>query len=211
MFIKKKQKSCTNLSLDIDNDFLSPDLDSRIEQNTNELTESLSNNKNLKTSEVINKLEINNAFYDLCDTLIEKINRNAKENKDEIRNLKKVFKKEIKNAFKHKYNSNGLNVEKKKTGFTTNEIVPPSLCELVNIDYGTKMPRTELTRKIYDVIKERKLYFNQDKRVLRADDQIKKIFKLSENVNESKSYNDKDGFNFYNIQKYIANCYNDNK
>jgi chromatin remodeling complex protein RSC6 len=145
-------------------------------------------------------------FIKQCDTLIDKINRSAKEQKNEIRQLKKLYKKSLKEAIKVKKKEG-----KKKTGFTTDEIVPKDLAKLIGVEYGTKMPRTVLTSKVYNVLKERNLYYSGDKRVLRADDEIRHIFNLSKTVNESKDAKDEDGFNFFNIQKHIAKCYHHEK
>ena len=162
-----------------------------------------SNNKNL---DGIENLEME--FMKLCDELINKINKNAKEQKNDIRILKKKYKKDIKFALKMKGRKNK---GKKKTGFTTDEVVPQKLAKLIGVTYGTKMPRTVLTSKVYNVIKERNLYYDEDKRVLRADDEIRQIFDLPIDVNNSKNAKDQYGFNFFNIQKYIAKCYQNDK
>ena len=46
---------------------------------------------------------------------------------------------------------------------------------------------------------------------LTTDDEIRKIFNLSKDVNKSKDATDKNGFNFFNIQKHIAKCYHNEK
>jgi len=143
-------------------------------------------------------------FLNLYDGLIDKINLFAKEQKNEIRQLKKMYQKQFKQINKQTQN-------KRVTGFTKTEVVPKKLAKLIGIEYGCKMNRTELTKKVYSVLKDRGLYYKKDKRVLRVDSEIKKIFNLGDDVNNITDPNDKNGFNFYNIQKYIAECYKNDK
>ena len=144
-------------------------------------------------------------FIIKCDALLEKITKDYRANRDAIRDLKKQYKQEMKAA---KKNSRKRKTNK-KTGFTKSEIVPPKLAKLIGVEKGTTMPRTQLTKEIYAVIKERGLYYENDKRVLRADKELKKIFHLSDDVNKSIDPHDENGFNFFNIQTYIALCYNE--
>lgn len=197
------------IGLDIENDII--ELNNYDDNNSINSTNSISSNNSINSTNSKNNTDISNDinnlyFIQLCDNLINDINENAKKHKEQIRNLKNLFKKEIKNSIKYKKK----NIKKKNTGFTTNEVVPKVLCDLINVEYGTKMPRTILTKKIYQILKDRNLYYEQDKRILRADDEIKKIFDLSDQVNNSTSCDDEHSFNFYNIQTYIAKCYQDN-
>lgn len=170
-----------------------------------DLYENKDNNKNLLIyDEYMNESK----FINLCDSLIERINQSSKIYKNNIRTLKKMYIKEMKMASKGKNNKKN---EKKKTGFTTNEVVPVKLANLIGIEYGVKMPRTELTSRVYDVIKSRQLYYNNDKRVLRVDDELMEIFGLSADVNNVTDPHNVNGFNFFNLQKYIAKCYNKQK
>jgi chromatin remodeling complex protein RSC6 len=136
-----------------------------------------------------------------CEELINKITKNYRSERDEIRELMKLYKKELKNKKNKKKN--------KETGFTKPEIVPEELANFIGIEKGTEMPRTELTKRVYKEIKRRGLFYKNDKRVLRADKEIQKMFKLKDNVNKINDPKDKEGFNFFNLQTYIAKCYNE--
>jgi len=144
-------------------------------------------------------------FIKQCDVLLIKINKNYKEQKSEIKNLIKLHKKELKTARRYKKGKQNRD----KTGFTKPTIVPDKLSSLIGLERGTIMSRTELTKLIYHELHKRDLYYKNDKRVLRADNEIRKIFNLPESVNQSVDPKDKNGFNFYNLQKYIARCYLD--
>ena len=144
-------------------------------------------------------------FIIKCDALLEKITQDYRSNRDAIRDLKKQYRHEMKVAKKNCRKRK----TSKKTGFTKSEVVPSKLAKLIGVEKGTTMPRTQLTKEIYAVIKDRGLYYDNDKRVLRADKELRKIFNLSKNVNESTNPHDVDGFNFFNIQTHIALCYNE--
>lgn len=149
-------------------------------------------------------------FLQECEAMLIKINQEHKERKDELKRIIKLHKIELKNA----ENTKKVKRKKKKqTGFTRSEVVPDGIAKLIGLNKGSVMPRTEVTKEIYKVIQERDLYYTKDKRVLRADNEIMKLFSLSKNVNKSTDPKDKKGFNFYNLQSYIAKCYNeqDNK
>lgn len=141
-------------------------------------------------------------FIKKCETLINELTKTYKEQRNKIKNLMKLHKSELKNSKRR-------NKDRKKpeTGFTKSEIVPDNLAKFIGIDKGTEMPRTALTKLVYNEIKNRKLYYEKDRRVLRADEELKKIFKLPDSVNMSINPKDELGFNFFNLQKYIAKCY----
>ncbi|CAH6421794.1 Hypothetical protein KVN_LOCUS481 [uncultured virus] len=147
---------------------------------------------------------IEDKFLKYSSEIIAKINSNYKEEKENIKKLVKMYKNEMK-TYAKKNKKRKTNT--KKTGFTKPELVPDNLAKLVGEKQGITMSRTELTKKIYDVFRDRGLFYEKDKRVLRADTEILKIFNLPNSVNESNNAKDKNGLNFYTIQKYIANCY----
>jgi chromatin remodeling complex protein RSC6 len=152
------------------------------------------------------KTESDTEFVKECEILLDKITKSYKEQRNEIRHLIKLHKKEMKLAKKTKKHIG----RREKTGFTKPSPIPDKLAEFIHVERGTEMSRTDLTKRIYYELHHRNLYYKNDKRVLRADNDIKKIFNLPENVNQSTNPNDKNGFNFYNLQTYIAKCYNEN-
>ena len=70
------------------------------------------------------------------------------------------------------------------------------------------MSRPEFTKNFYKTLISKNLIYEKDKRILRVDDQISKILNIPMSVNNSIDHKDKNGFNFYNVQKYIAKCFN---
>ena len=144
-------------------------------------------------------------FDKKCNAVLEQLANSYKQSRELVRNLMKVHKQEMK-LLKKGYKKKKEPIE---TGFTKPETVPLVLAKLVGLPKDSVMPRTELTKKVYKVFKDRNLFYEKDKRVLRVDKELKKIFNLTDDVNKSIDPKDKNGINFYNFQKYIAKCYND--
>ncbi len=143
-------------------------------------------------------------FLRECEDMLKKMNQEYKERKNELKHIIKLHKMEIKNAEKNK---KVKCAKKKQAGITKSESVPDGIAKLIGLNKGSSMPRTEVTKEIYKVIQDRNLYYTKDKRVLRADNEIMKLFGLSKNVNKCTDPKDTKGFNFYNIQTCIAKCY----
>jgi|694.fasta_scaffold127982_2 hypothetical protein len=144
-------------------------------------------------------------FEKQCELLIEKITNNYREQRDEIRNLIKLHKRDMKALGKNKSNKN----PKDKTGFTKPSVVPDKLADFVGIKKGTELPRTELTGLIFQEFKKRGLYHKKDKRIIVPDNDVKKLFNLPKDADKSTNPKDINGLNFFNLQKYIAKCYNE--
>lgn len=144
-------------------------------------------------------------FTKKCEELIDRITKNYKEEREEIRNLMKLHKKELKNSKKRKPKSK----EKDKTGFTKPSIVPDNLADFLGLKRGTIMSRTELTGLLCKEFTKRNLYHKNDRRIIIPDDDVRKLFNLPKSAEKSSDPKDKNGLNFYNLQKYIAICYND--
>lgn len=140
-------------------------------------------------------------FLESYGLLLEKIKSDYQKNRSDLDKLYKLHLKQVRNADKIRRKKRG------KTGFTKPAAVPDNLAKFLKIPIGTVLSRTEITKQIYSELRKRKLYYEKDERVLRADEEIKILFNLPESVNTSTNPKDKTGFNFYNLQKYIAVCY----
>jgi chromatin remodeling complex protein RSC6 len=151
------------------------------------------------------KQKIDDDFLQRGDALMEMMANHYKEQRDELRSLLKQYKHELRSAKK----STKQKKVPSQTGFTRPTTVPDDLATFVGVEKGTIMPRTKLTKEVYKVFNERGLHYEKDKRVLRTDDQVRNLFGLSKDVDNSVAYNDPNGLNFFTIQKYIAKVYND--
>ena len=144
-------------------------------------------------------------FYKQSELLLERINKDHKEQKNELKNLIKLHKKEMKLMKKNKR----VRKNKDKTGFTKPNVVPDKILDFLKLDKGTELSRTDLTGLLCKEFTRRNLHHNKDKRIIRPDNDVKKLFNLSKEADTSNNPKDKNGLNFYNLQTHIAKCYND--
>ena len=159
------------------------------------------NDQNNQNNIIKNKIEPE--FITSCNNLLKRIETDNKYYRDEIKKIKKLYHQDIKSAKKYR-NKKGSD---RTSGITGEQQVPSGIAKLLNLKEGSVMSRVELTKKIYNLLDERGLRYENDKRVLRADEEIKKVFNLPDDVNNSITATDKNGFNFYNFQTYLAKCY----
>jgi len=181
----------TNLS---DSDILDSD-DNTIEEISDMIKVPINNNDNNYSN--------NCNFTELCNALIVNITETYKNQKKTIKKLKHLYKKEIIDA----KNKKKRKKRKMCTGFTTAKPVPNKLIKLLNLEKNAILSRTDITKKVYKYFQDEDLFDENDRRILRADNKIKKIFNLTDYVNKCDNPKDKNGLNFYNLQKYIAQCY----
>ena len=183
-----------------------------IENSEEDSMSSMSENNNFETGngssgddEKDDKSLDDSQFIKACEVLLNKITQNYREQRDEIRELMKLHKKELRaNKKNNKYKKN-----KDKSGFTKPTPVPDKLAEFLKLEKGCLMSRPQVTALLYDEFKRRNLYYKKDERVIIPDNDVKKLFNLPKDADKSTDAKDKNGLNFYNLQKYIAQCYND--
>lgn len=121
------------------------------------------------------------------ETTCEKINRliqqmdldisNVKTIYDSMRTKQKILKKtmiklETKIAKKQKKS----NVLRKPCGFAKPSPVTKEMCEFLNIPEGTFASRTQVTKKLIEYIKVNKLQGEVNKREIRPDEVLYKLF-----------------------------------
>ena len=124
-----------------------------------------------------------------------------KDLKTGIKKLETSYQHDINKAVKVKRRKNGLN---KPTGFVKELDLPKELADLIGVAEGTKISMPAYTKQFYAMLKSKNLLYADDGRVLRANEEIRKVFNLPESVNDSIDHKDKKGFNFYTLQKHIA-------
>jgi hypothetical protein len=143
-------------------------------------------------------------FEEECNKLLIKITENYREQRNDIRNLVKLYKKETKIKQKK---SKVVN----QSGFNKSCAVPNKLLDYLKIEKNTVMTRGKLTSLLSKEFEKRGLYHPTDRRIILPDDELKKLFNLPPNSDKSDDCKDPNGLNFYNLQKYIAIIYNENK
>lgn len=95
----------------------------------------------------------------------------------------------------------------KDTGFIKKKPLPQSLASLIGEQEGVLMSMPNYTKRFFAMLKEKGLFYSEDGRVFRANDEIKKVFGLSDSVNLSTDNKDKNGLNLYNLQTHISKIF----
>jgi chromatin remodeling complex protein RSC6 len=126
-------------------------------------------------------------------------------------NLKKHYKLTSKQLQKMNKGKRQNTNPRTPTGFGKPCFVPSSLRTLLMLKEDECVTRPTVTQKLYSYIKENLLFDKDDKRLLRVNDNLSNALQLSaqevKSINTSMSIKDKQGFNFYNIQRYVARLY----
>jgi len=115
--------------------------------------------------------------------------------------LERAHKREIRAARKSRKSSRASGEKKDPSGFNKPQLVPVEFYEQPwGCDESQELPRTVLTKMVYDYIKENQLQEEHDKRVIKPDHTLKKLFHLK----------DTDTLEFKNFQTYMARLYKRN-
>lgn len=115
--------------------------------------------------------------------------------------LEKSHKIEMKEASKRK-KSKDPNAEKRDpSGFNAKQPVPPEFCEQPwGCETDQELPRTMLTKMVYDYVKEENLQDPSDKRRIFPNEVLRKLFHLKTT----------DELHFNNFQTYMKRLYDRN-
>jgi chromatin remodeling complex protein RSC6 len=126
-------------------------------------------------------------------------------------NLKKHYKLTSKQIQKMNKGKRQNTNPRTPTGFGKPCFVPSTLRALLKLTEDECVTRPTVTQKLYSYIKDNSLFDTNDKRLLRVNDNLSKALQLSAQevklINSSTSTKDKQGLNFYNIQRYVARLY----
>ncbi len=121
-----------------------------------------------------------------------------------LKKLESAYTSDIKRVSK---NSAKKIIRRKKTGFNKPKVVPEKLAKFIGVASGTELTGPEVTKKVWFQLREKGLMYEKDKRVFRTNQEVSDVFDVPKFVNKSTRHDDKEGFNFRNLQKYIANAY----
>jgi chromatin remodeling complex protein RSC6 len=126
-------------------------------------------------------------------------------------NLKKHYKLTSKQMQKMNKGRRQNTNPRSPTGFGKPCFVPSTLRTLLKLGEDECVTRPTVTQKLYSYIKDNSLFDANDKRLLRVNESLSKALQLSAQevklINSSTSTKDKQGLNFYNIQRYVARLY----
>ena len=160
---------------------------------TSEVTETTDLENDSKDYSVISQ-EIDNALKTLVD-----LTRNFKQLK---KDLDKSHYKELKSMKKKKKSDPNNKANKEPSGFNKPAIVPIEFCEQPwGCKEGELIPRTQLTKMVYDYIKDNGLQDENDKRIIHPDKNVMNLFHIEKGQN----------LEFKTFQTYMAKLYKKNK
>ena len=120
-----------------------------------------------------------------------------------LKKLESAYNADVKKIKKTKPKRNAPH---KLTGFAKPKPVPDKLAKFIGVNAGTELAGPAVTKLVWAQLKEKGLTYEGDKRVFRTNPEISELFNVPKSVNKSTDHKDKTGFNFCNLQKYIANA-----
>ena len=134
-------------------------------------------------------------FVSRLQSYVERISvlhKDMKEMVTEGRGLEKEYASIVKiMSKKTKFVKN--NEDRPLSGFAMPSLLSDELYEFLNIEKGTKVPRKDVTKMMNDYIKSSELREEKDKRLIRPNAALHKIFKST----------DADEISYFNLQKYM--------
>ena len=135
------------------------------------------------------------------DTLMKTLSDTHRSLKNLKKDLDKVHQRELKSVKKKKKGDPNNKSNKEPSGFNKPAIVPSEFCKQPwGCEEGQLIPRTQLTKMVYDYIKDNTLQDPNDKRIIHPDKNVKTLFHLEAGqVLEFKTF-----------QTYMAKLYKKN-
>lgn len=118
-----------------------------------------------------------------------------------LKELEGAYKHDTKKLAKRKTKKTG---DHKPTGFAKKQPVPTKLARFIGVEPETELSGPEITKKVWEQLRERNLFYKDDKRVFRTDKVVSDVFGVKKSVNNSTDHKDPEGFNFCNLQKFIS-------
>lgn len=118
------------------------------------------------------ELEIEVKFLNICEKL-NAFKKNIKEVNDDIKSVEKYIKKTMKSY--HKEICKKKKPKKMPSGFAKPSNVTKELCDFLNIQEGTKIARTEVTKSLINYINTNNLQNQDNKKHFSPDNKLKEL------------------------------------
>lgn len=157
----------------------------------------------VQNTEVVNEPEVvqessssdDSNLIELCLKECFEINNELKslqiKQLNKMKQLEKLMKKNFKQTNKIRNKKN--KPKREPSGFAKPTKISEELCQFLKKPSGTEMARTEVTKYLTTYIKENKLQFEEDKRVILPDSQLKKLLNVKKG----------DKVTYFNLQKFM--------
>lgn len=133
-------------------------------------------------------------YVSKLNNYVDRITTMNKELK-ELVNVGKSLEKDFNNIVKvmSKKNKNKSNEKRHPSGFAVPYKLSEELYAFLNIHNGEKVPRNDVTRMINEYITKNNLRDEKDKRIIKPNNELHKIFNSS----------NEDSITYFNLQSYI--------
>lgn len=144
--------------------------------------------------------EVEESFSTLYQSMVERVNdayNTLRTCRADLKLLERHHRREMKNSRKWRRNRDSSRGQKKPSGFNKPSLVPEAIVELLGLESGVELPRTQVTKLIYGYIKEHNLQVPEDKRTINPNAALIELFGLAADEQIS----------FYNIQTHIKKLY----
>jgi hypothetical protein len=137
------------------------------------------------------------------DNLQKEISELDKKIADNIRNRANLTKESAKlfhqlsRSLKKRSKDSSKSSKRATSGFNKAKLVPAAFRRYLGLDDATELPRTDVTKKLYAAIKERKLLDEADKRKIKVDPTLRTLFCMKPEEN----------LEFNNFQSFVSRVY----
>lgn len=117
-------------------------------------------------------------YVNKLNNYVERITTMNKELKDLV-NVGKSLEKDFNNIVKvlTKKNKNKSSERRHPSGFAVASVLSEEMYDFLGITKGEKVPRKDVTRMINDYITKNSLRDSKDKRIIKPNDELQKIFR----------------------------------
>lgn len=137
--------------------------------------------------------EIAHSLLERIDQCVQKNKEAQKEYETEMKDISKELKQFIKKTGKlvGRKKQKGGNSNRSPSGFAKPADISDELANFLGVAKGTKLARTDVTKRLTTYIKEHDLQNPENKREIFPDAKLSKIIKIPEKYNDQLTY-----FNF---------------
>ena len=136
-----------------------------------------------------------NLYHTKLNAYFERVNAMSKEMKELVtlgRSLDKEYQ-QIMKAMSKKSKYVKSNEERPLSGFAMPSLLSDELYDFLKLEKGTKVPRKDVTRMINEYIKKNELRDEKDKRNIKPNAELRKIF----------NSNNDDKITYFNLQSFM--------
>ncbi len=143
----------------------------------------------------------------LFDAAIAQVEEMVESQRTMVSNLRKgwkLYQKESKESARSQERQKRLakkdpNRKKREpTGFALASQITPALCQFLDLPAGTKLPRTQVTKKVTDYIRTQNLQNPEKKRSFVPDSKLGAILGPLHTVDIDR------GYDYFNLQRYLT-------